>query len=386
VKILYIVNDLAYFVSHRLPIAREALAQGHEVHVAGPSAPGLQLVDMTVHVSGLARGSNGLLSELTAFRTVLRLLRQIRPDLVHLVTSKPVIFGGIAARLAGVPSQVAAIAGLGYVFTSPSLKARFLRALVAQLYRLALDHPNSCAIFQNNDDRTLLVEMRLVKEGRTALVRGSGVSLASFPVVPEPSGLPHVVFAARLLGDKGLGEFVEAAKMLRARGLQARYTAIGDRDPANPTVISAEQIDTWKREGIVAFPGYQNDMATAFADANLIVLPSYREGLPKVLVEAAASGRAVVTTDVPGCRDAIIPGLTGLLVPVKNPAALADAIETLVREPELRSTMGAKGRELAEEAFSIEKIVAAHLDIYDQLHRQQAGDLVETAIFDTSQQ
>jgi glycosyltransferase involved in cell wall biosynthesis len=370
-KILFVVNELAFFASHRLPIARTAIADGYEVHLAAApddaAADTLRQHGIVVHTVRLERGSPNPIREAIALFDLARLMARLKPDLVHLITSKPIIYGGIAARLTRVPAVVAAVSGLGYVFTSPATKAKILRAAVIRLYRLAMGHANARIIFQNRDDLDLLVTLGVVKQANTSLIRGSGVPLVDYPFVPEPQGEPNVVFAARLLGDKGIVEFIEAVRMLRARNLPARYTVIGDPDPGNPTAIPQSTIREWESERIAEFLGYRKDIASLFATANLVVLPSYREGLPKVLVEAASCGRAVVTTDVPGCRDAIEPDRSGLLVPVRDSAALAAAIERLVNDAPLRRRMGLAGRALAEEAFDIRIIVAQHMAIYHGL-------------------
>jgi glycosyltransferase involved in cell wall biosynthesis len=199
------------------------------------------------------------------------------------------------------------------------------------------------------------------------MIRGSGVNLADYPVFPEPEGKPVVAMAARFLRDKGVFEFVEAARLLRSRGVAVVMRLIGSPDPGNPTSATQSEVSGWSAEQVVELPGFRTDIAAQYGAANIVCLPSYREGLPKGLVEAAACGRAVVTTDVPGCRDAIEPDVTGVLVPAKNPVALADAIQALIESPERRAQMGKAGRELAEHAFAIENIVEQHMTIYQEL-------------------
>lgn len=214
--------------------------------------------------------------------------------------------------------------------------------------------------------------MALIREGglreeKTEIVRGSGVDLEGYACHPERPGNPVVVMAGRLLRDKGIEEFIEAGRMLAARGVQARFLIVGDPDPGNPSSVSVEQVARWKAEGVAEFLGFRRDIARIFRESHLVALPSYREGLPKVLIEAAACGRAVVTTDVPGCRDAIEDGVTGLLVPVRDAGALADALQRLIENPEERRAMGRAGRDLAEREFAIENVVDAHVAIYDEL-------------------
>ena len=257
---------------------------------------------------------------------------------------------------------------LGTVFLADSGLAKARRWFVTKLYATALKQQRLAVIFQNPDDRDTLISLGALKADAARMIRGSGVSLEDYLCLPEPvTDKPVVVMAARLLEDKGVFEFVEAARLLRARGVDAKMRLIGSADTENLTCVTETVLEQWREEGAVELLGFRSDIAEQYADANIVCLPSYREGLPKSLVEAAACGRAVVTTDVPGCRDAITPNETGLLVPVKDSVALADAIQKLVEEPGLRKRMGKAGRDLAEEAFSIEKIIAQHLNIYEEV-------------------
>lgn len=319
------------------------------------------------HLLPISRSGRNPLAELRTLWGLYRLMQKIRPDLVHLVTIKPVLYGGLIARLSGVPGMVAAISGLGTVFVDRGKKRSWMRRGVEWLYRLALGHSNSKVVLQNPDDRTALICMGAAHKDKTVLIRGSGVSLASYPMQPEPEGVPIVTFAGRLLEDKGVREFVEAARVLKERGVVARFWLAGSPDPENLTSITEMELSDWSKVGFVETLGYRTDIPDIFANSNIVVLPSYREGLPKALVEAAACGRAVVTTDVPGCRDAIEPGATGLLVPVRDASRLADAIQFLIENPDRRKQMGVSGRALAEREFAIEKVVDAHLVIYREL-------------------
>ena len=287
--------------------------------------------------------------------------------MVHLVTIKPILYGGVAARLAGVPSVVVAVSGLGYVFLASGLKAFFVRAVVAGMYRLVLGKRNLKVIFQNPDDREILVQRSVLRRDKVVMIRGSGVDLSAYSVKPVPKGAPVVVMAARLLRDKGVYEFVEAARLLKQRGLAAQFWLAGAPDAGNPASVDEAELTVWRRAETVKLLGHRNDIEQVFAQSSIVVLPSYREGLPKVLIEAAACGRAVVTTDVSGCRDAVEPGVTGLLVPPRDAVALADAIQRLLLDAGLRERMGLAGRRLAEREFSIEKVVAAHLAVYRKL-------------------
>ena len=361
------VNDPVFFISHRLALACAAKEEGYNVHVAtmpGKDIQQIKSAGMICHVLPLTRSGQNIFKELILFLSICKLLYKIRPQILHLVTIKPVIYGGIAARLLGISGVVAAISGLGFVFLAKGFKARLTRKLVKSLYKLALSKKNLRVILQNPDDRDMLLETGVLTADKVVMIPGSGVDLLDFPYTCEPKMTPVVIMAARLLRDKGVKEFISAACLLRDKGVDARFLLVGDRDPGNPATISEEELETWKKGACVEILGYRNDIQELFSNSNIVVLPSYREGLPKVLVEAAASGRATVTTDVPGCRDAIEANKTGLLVPVRDSVSLADAIQHLIDDADLRRNMGRAGRDLAEHDFDIKKIVQAHMDIY----------------------
>lgn len=370
-RLLFVVNNPAFFMSHRLPVAQAAQRAGYDVHVAtmdGSAVADIVALGMTHHVIPMTRSGKHPLQELGTLLALLRLFRRLRPRVVHLVTIKPVLYGGIAARLARVPGMVAAISGLGFVFLSNSLKMRLVRSVVARLYRLALGHPNSRVIFQNASDRDLLKSLGAVRDEQVVLIRGAGVDLDLCQALPEPAAPPVVAtMVARLLRDKGVWEFVEAARLLRARGVPVTMRLVGGVDAGNPTSATPAEVEAWQREGCVEALGERSDVPQLYAASHIAVLPSYREGLPKSLIEAAACGRAVVTTDVPGCRDAIDPDKTGLLVPVRDPQALADAIARLAGDATLRQAMGTAGRALAEREFNIERVARIHVELYDTL-------------------
>jgi len=368
--LLFVVNVDWFFLSHRLPIALAAQRQGYQVHVATgltDKLDELQRHGLIVHPLTLDRNSAGLGHALRTMIELRRVFKAVQPDVVHLVTIKPVLLGGLVARLTGVPGVVAAVSGLGFVFMDSGAKAALRRWLVATLYRVALARRNLKVIFQNPDDCSRLTQLAQLPHSKVEMIRGSGVDLTQYSYTPLPSGVPVVLLASRLLADKGVREFVQAARLLQQQGVAARFCLVGAVDPANPTSLADGELAQWAREGVVELWGQRSDMPQVLAAASLVVLPSYREGLPKVLLEAAACGRAVVTTDVPGCRDAIEPGVTGVLVPVRNAVALADALKSLINNPAHCLAMGLAGRSLAESAFDVQQVVAAHLRIYQEL-------------------
>ncbi len=365
-RLLFVVNVDWFFLSHRLPVALAAQDAGFEVHVAttltGP-AQNIEQYGFRVHPLTLNRRSAGPFEAIRLTLALYRLMRGLTPDIVHLVTIKPVLLGGLAARVSRVPRVVAAISGLGFVFTARGVLASGRRWLVSLLYRIALARSGVCVIFQNDDDQALLQRYAGILDAQVARIRGSGVDVQRWQMQPLPPGPPIVLMAARLLIDKGVREYVMAARILHGHR-DARFVLVGDVDPGNPTSVSREQIHEWVLEGAVEWWGHRTDMAQVLSRAYVVVLPSYREGLPKVLIEAAAAGRAVVTTDVPGCRDAIEAGRTGLLAPARDAHALASAIRELLDDPLRCSEMGLEGRRLAESAFDIHRVVAQHLALY----------------------
>jgi len=368
--LLYLVNDLEFFISHRLPIAVAARNIGYKVHIVSASSKfAYKVTDLgfTHHIVSLERSGQNIFHELKTLRQLHRVFRTVKPSIVHLITIKPVIYGGIIARITGVNNVVSAVSGLGTVFVGHNLFSRFRKFIIVSLYKSAFKSKNLAVIFQNPDDRDTLLTTGALNSSQVRMIRGSGVDLQDYPYTEEIEKGAVVVMAARLLRDKGVFEFVEAARQIKARNVNVTFRLIGSPDFGNLTSVTENDLDFWLREGLVELLGYRTDIAKQYTAANIVCLPSYREGLPKGLIEAAACSRAVITTDVPGCRDAITPNVTGLLVPPKNVEALANAIELLITNPKQRLAMGIAGRKLAEEAFTIEHVVDQHLEIYKEL-------------------
>lgn len=368
-KVLIVVNIPKFFLSHWLNIALCAKAQGYQVHVAtmaGAEVAEIQAAGLIHHQIPLNRSGKNLWQELRSLWAMYLLFLQVKPDLVHLMTIKPVIYGGIAARLSGVKAVLSAVTGLGYVFINQQGKTSGLKKLVLALYRYVFGHRNIRVLFENDADRQSFCESNTVQPDKTVVVHGAGVDLTQFSAVPEPEGAVRVVFAARLLKDKGVMEFLAAVEQLKTLP-QVEFILAGDTDPDNPASISEAELLAIKDKGRVSVLGFCEDMASLFQSSHIVVLPSYREGLPKVLIEAAACGRAVITSDVPGCRHVIMAGETGLLVPVKDATALADAIKELVVATEKRRQFGLAGRRFAEQRFGQQQIGATYMDLYQQL-------------------
>jgi glycosyltransferase involved in cell wall biosynthesis len=367
--LLIVVNVDAFFLSHRLPIALAARDAGMRVSIAArDTGEGRRIRDLGLdfHPLDLSQGGMNPAREAASVWRLARLYRRLRPDLVHQVTIKPVLYGSLAARLAGGISIINAVSGLGYAFSQHG-KARLLHPLVHPLYRLAMAGEETRAIFQNPDDRALFLRAGIVDERRTVLIRGSGVDAAVFRATPEPEK-PLLLLPSRMIWDKGVAEFVEAARRIRARRPDVRFALVGRPDPGNPKAIDEAQLRAWRDAGVVEWWGHRSDMPEVLASASAVVLPTtYCEGVPKVLIEAAAAGRPIVTTDAPGCREIVRDGVNGLLVPPGDNDALVGAIERLLADAQMRRHMGAAGARIAAEEFSLAGVVERHLELYREL-------------------
>ena len=374
-RLLFIAPDAAFFVSHRLNLAAAAVKQGYRVAVACP--PGPAVADIigagSEHIPfSVMRRSTNAFREMGTILAMGRAIRSFGPDLVHLITSKPILYGGAWCRLLGIPS-VSAVSGLGYLFVTSSVHARILRRLVKAGYRLALNGPKSYVIFQNKDDLALFRSSGIVIHDRVSLIPGSGTDLTVFQQTRLPPGRTVVALPARMIGDKGVREFIEAARILRSNGVDASFQLIGDPDPGNPTTLTEAELRSYVAEGLVEWQPHTADIAGALAKAHIVALPSYREGFPKTLIDAAAAGRASVTTDVPGCRDAIIEGKTGLLCRARDGVDLAKVLRPLIEDRELQQRMGAAARQHAETSFDIDSVTVDHLKLYDAAIRSAGG-------------
>ena len=374
VKLVILINDLSFFCSHRLPIAEASINKSFDIVVGygelgGADPKILEKKGIKASFVPMKRGSINVLKDLQSLFYIWLFFKREKPDIVHLVTIKPYLYGGIIARLISVPALVSAVSGLGTLFIHQDIKSKILKFLLYPIYCLAFNHFNQVVILQNQEDADMLTKWGVLKYNKVRLVKGSGIKLENFNNIEDTSGIPVVCFAARLLIDKGVNEFVAAARLLNEKKIQARFFLAGDLDTQNPNGLNINDVNKIREEGFVEILGYQKDIPSLYSRSHIICLPSYREGLPKALMEAAAAGRAVVTTDVPGCRDAIIHNKTGLIVPVKDSKALAKAIQDLINNPERRKKMGIEGRKLARKEFAIENIVEAHLKIYKDLYR-----------------
>lgn len=368
--ILFVVTEDWYFWSHRLALARAARAAGFRVavatrvqeHRARILGEGFELHE----VPNLQRGLPAW-REPATIAGLARLYRTLRPAAAVHVALKPVVIAGLAARLGGNPPILNILTGLGYVFTSPSPKARFLRPPISAALRALIVRPGVETIIQNAEDRSLLLSAVPAAEKSTTLIHGSGVDCQRFVPLPEPDGPFTAAAVCRMLGDKGVRDLVDAARILHQRGKVYRILLVGPVDSLNPTAIPEAELRAWTKEGVVEWRGRCEDVRNIWKVAHAAVLPSHREGLPKALLEAAACGRPIITTDTTGCKEVVEHGLNGLLVPLRAPEALADALEALAGDPEGRRRMGAAGRKRVEERYSERLVIAETMEIVQRL-------------------
>ena len=370
-RLLFLVNEALFFTTHRMPVALAARERGFEVHVAAPhEQEPVEVIEANgfhYHPIPLIRSGTSIKGELTLLMAFWRLLKRIKPDLTHHVAMKPVAYAGCLARLSRVPAVVHAVTGLGYLFIRDDLLSRTQRAIIMRLFRFALAHRNGRVIFQNPDDLDLFTKKAAVDPNQATIIRGTGVDMDRFAPVATPRERPVVLFPARVIGDKGVHEFVEAARLLAGRSVPADFVIVGRTDPINPTAVIDETVRQWEHEGILTWWGFREDMATALQSASIVCMPSYREGLPRVLIEAAACGLPIVTTDVPGCREIVDAGVNGLLVPPRDGAATAAAIARLIDDPDLRRRMGEASRAMAVAEYSVGSFVRRTLSVYAEV-------------------
>jgi glycosyltransferase involved in cell wall biosynthesis len=369
-QILYVDNRVNYVLSHRIPWLRSAREAGFDVHVTTLTAgDGSRIEDVgfPYHSISEQRRSNNPLHELQLIVRLYALYRRLQPDLIHHITLRSILYGSVASLFLRKPRIVNGVTGLGYLFSSQSTKIRVLRRAVLCALRL-LRRENHVFLFQNPDDESLFQRHRIADPSSSVLIKGSGVDTEHFARRAEPSGPPVVLFPARMLWHKGVQAFVDAARILKEENVVVRFVMVGNTDPDNPAGVSEEQLSQWEDQGIIEWWGYQENMPEVFGRSHVVCLPSaYREGVPKVLIEAASCGRPIVTTDMPGCREIVQDEENGYLVPPRDGNALAQAVRQLVEDPELRKKMGRRGRERVEAEFSVEHVVQSTVKVYKQI-------------------
>jgi len=382
--LLYLVTEDWYFCSHRLALAHHAKSKGFDIIVATRvnhhreviEKEGFKLIPIQ-----FIRSSKNILHELSTLLNIIRIYKKERPDIVHNIGIKPVLYGTWATKIIRIPIVINLLAGLTEKFHENKWKSAFIRKLVNLAYRLGYLGVNATTVFQNSSDMNNFLKRNIVKKEYVELIRGSGVNTHKFRFSPEPEGIPIVILASRLIWEKGVGEFVEASKILQSQDVKCRMVLVGDCDPDSTGSVPREKLEKWQSEGIIEWWGHKNDMATVFSGSHIVCLPSYHEGTPRVLLEAASCGRAIVASDVPGCKQIVKNNEGGLVVPVKNSGALAESIKFLIQNPEQRTKMGKQGREIILNEFSDDIIIAQTLALYEKL-LLKAGLLSETPLVD----
>jgi glycosyltransferase involved in cell wall biosynthesis len=367
-RILYVVSEDWYFVSHWLGMARSARAVGYEVHVATrirDMGDAIAQEGFCVHPIPFARGSVGPMKNFRTILSLRRLVGEIQPDLVHLMSLQTIVLGTLATVGRHI-RLVNALTGLGYAFIAKTMKARILKTLIQIVLCKLTDREGSAFTVENPDDRSMLVDLGISPK-RIVLVPGAGIDLSVLHALPEPSGPMTMAFVGRLLKDKGVETLLAAHRLLRARGVPVELLIAGEPDPDNPVSLNRSETEALRHEPGVDWPGYVKEISLIWRRASIAVLPSRREGLPKSLLEAAAYGRALVATDVPGCREIVIAGKTGLLVSPDEPEALAGAIEQLIQDPVLRNRLAAQARCLVEDRFSSTAVGTIIVELYARL-------------------
>jgi len=367
-RLLYVVTEDWAFLSHRLPMARAAREGGFEVHVATRVSNGAAAIEaerFVLHPIPFARGSLSAVATLSTVAALRRVHRKVKPVLTHHVALQACVLGMLASL--GRPCAcVNAFIGLGYSFTSGTGKARAVRTIVGSLLRFLVNRKNSIALVQNNDDMSALMSLGIAKD-RIALIPGSGVDVNRFTPLAEPVGAPTFGFVGRLLDDKGIRTLVAAHRLLRRRIPDANLLIAGAPDPANPASVTETEARSWNDEVGITWLGHVTEIAAFWAKAHVAVLPSRREGFPLSLMEAAACGRALIASDVPGCRELVLHDQNGLLFPVDDVMALADAMTRLAADPQLRARCAMAARKRAVNEFSASMIGRQTVALYQRL-------------------
>ena len=369
VKLFIVVNVDWFFLSHRLPIALAAQSNGFDVTVVAQDTGykddiidhGLRFIDLPFN-----RSKFSIFQDIRTILLLQKLYLKKQPDLVHHITIKPVLYGSLAARLTKTRNVVNAISGLGHVFISNNISTIILRKFVKTLYRFSFYNINQKVIFQNTYDKKIFLKSNIVNTNQTKLIRGSGVNISEFKYIPEPKDQMVILFAARLLKTKGIDVFIKAAKIIKSEKTSTVFIIIGRFDHNNPARVLEKEIINLQNDGLIEYWGNVKNVADIIAKSNIVCLPTYYgEGVPRILIEAASCGRAIITTDVPGCNDIVQQNINGLLIPPHNVDALVDSIKLLINNNRLRRSMGRRGRTRVKNHFNIDLIVQQHKDVYN---------------------
>ena len=372
-RVLFVITEDWFFYSHFLDRAKYIASSGGTVGIA---------TRFSIHEEDLRnlgfelfpidfsrRGLNPITEFITALK-IRRIVRRFKPDIAHNIALKPVVTGTFGELLGRQGVVINALVGMGYIFTSTDTRASVVKPILSRILKFLLRSNSVHVVIENPDDLNSLVDEDFVRKSQISLIRGAGVDLIAFPFEPEATGPVVVTMVSRILRDKGVLEFIDSASQLQSKMPEVKFQIIGEPDLGNPSAIQQSEIDSWESLPNVKYLGRRSDIADILKDSHIVCLPSYREGLPKSLLEALSSGRPIITTDVPGCREVCEDGVNGLLIPVRDCIALSDAIEKLAINPELRQAMGRAGRMRAESEFSSELVCTQTLDLYRRLMSQ----------------
>jgi glycosyltransferase involved in cell wall biosynthesis len=369
-KLHFVVNEDWAFVSHFSERAVAAQSAGFNVDISahcGEKRAVLEGAGFTIYPHNISRSGTNPFIEIQNLLAIVRVFRKSSPDIIHLIALKPIVIGAIAARIYGKAQVVCAPIGMGYLFSSNDRKARLLQPLVRFVLRRLLNFKNTQVIIENDEDCASLISGNYVKTSNIQVIKGAGVDLSLYKTIPENLDTQVVTMFARVLRDKGVWDFVEAAKIVHHKFPNAIFQLVGDCDPGNPTSFTESEVRSWESAGSIRWLGYRTDVPELLAASNIVCLPSYREGLPKTLIEACAAQRAIVTTNVTGCREVVSHGSNGLLVPVRNPQKLAEAISHLLGDPVQRTLFAKNGRVRAETEFASSIVIEQTLAVYKKV-------------------
>ncbi len=373
-KVLFFVNDLPAFFIQRLNLAQHVKESGYEVIIASPEnqkVDDLKELGFSHQTIPVNRKSLNIFSGIVVIYRLVRIIKKIKPDILHNVSSKQVIYGSIAARICGVKKIINLINGLGWIYVERrGIAVKILRSLVSTLYKLALSNKNIIVIFQNPDDKKYFLDRNILDESQIKVILGSGVNTDKFKPsveeIPTNQSKIKIIFLSRMLWVKGVKYLIDAVRILKSRSLEFELNLVGQPDLGNPDSIPYETLESWEKNGLINYKGFINDPIKIIQSADVVVLPTYlREGVPLSLIESASCGKPIVTTDVPGCREIVIDGLNGFLIPPKDTIALSESLEKLIINEPLRKKFGEESRKLALKSFSKEIVNKKTLELYE---------------------
>jgi len=373
-KICYLVTEDWYFLSHRLQLAKAAQRDGYDVYVITRISKGKNLIEsegIKLIPIDMNRHGKNIINEILLIIRINKIYKSINPDIVHHIALKPILYGSLASIFLKVPKIVNTVAGLGYIFKSRSLGDRIISTIIKYLLKLSVYFKSPEFITQNPEDSDFLVRNNITKNNNIHLIRGSGVEPELYKPAQYDREIPTILFASRLLWSKGVKDYVSAAEIIRNKNIPSVFLLAGDPDPENPDSVSMLQLNEWNNSGVISYIGQQNNMPELLSEIDIVCLPTYYgEGVPKILIEAASCAIPLITTDIAGCREIVEHGINGYLVPERDPVAIATMIETLLLDVDLRKKMGSEGRRIVKEGFSIDKVNAGTIKIYNNLLRR----------------